>query len=93
MTYATSRYIKLVEGSFLPLTVPRDFAQKKKKKLFLGRDGNFAPPYLTRPSPLRPCGFSPPCKGDGAGMGQDFRPAPPHPRPTPPRPALIRVKL
>ena len=32
MTYATSRYIKLVEGSFLPLTVPRDFAQKKKKK-------------------------------------------------------------
>ena len=54
MTYATSRYIKLVEGSFLPLTVPRDFAQKKKKKLFLGRDGNFASPRLTRPSPLRP---------------------------------------
>ena len=46
-----------------------------------------------------PCGFSPPCKGGGAGMGQDFRPTPrggarmglhflDPPCPAPPRPIL-----
>ena len=37
-------------------------------------DGNFAPPHLTCPSPLCSCGFFPPRKGGGAGMGQDFSP-------------------
>ena len=55
-------------------------------------------PRLAWPAPPRfaPCGFSPPRKGDGVGMGQDFRPAPQGragmdlyfldpPRPSPPR--------
>ena len=58
------------------------------------RDGNFSPPRLTRLSPL---GFSPPYKGGGVRMGQDFsptsrgrngfrlfRPTPPLPVPAPP---------
>ena len=53
-------------------------------------------------------GFSPPRKGGGAGMGQDFSPTlwggagmgldfldPPYPRPSlsPPHPALLRVTI
>ena len=55
------------------------------------RDGNFSPPRFA------PSGFSPPRKGGGARMGQDFNPAPRGgvgmgldfldlPRPAPPRP-------
>ena len=33
-------------------------------------------PAWPAPPRFAPCGFSPPRKGDGAGMGQDFRPAP-----------------
>ena len=33
-------------------------------------------PAWPAPPRVAPCGFSPPCKGDGAGMGRDFRPAP-----------------
>ena len=55
------------------------------------RDGNFSPPRFA------PSGFSPPRKGGGARMGQDFSPAPRGgvgmgldfldlPCPTPPRP-------
>ena len=40
------------------------------------RDDNFSLPRLTRPSPLCLHGFSPPRKGSGAGMGQDFSPTP-----------------
>ena len=39
----------------------------------LTRDDNFAPPYLTHPSPR---GFSPPRKAGGTGMRQDFSPTP-----------------
>ena len=66
------------------------------KRFLVSRDGNFALPRLTRPSPLRPVRVFPtPQKwwgGDGArfqtrttGRGGDgftfFRPTPPHPRP------------
>lgn len=72
------------------------------------RDGNFAPPRLTHPSPFRFAsrGFSPPYKGCGVGIGRDFSPTPrvkvgmdlefldpPHPFPAPPYPALMKVKL
>ena len=56
-------------------------------------------PAWPAPPRFAPCGFSPPRKGGGAGMGQDFRPAPrggagmglhfldpPRPIPTPSRP-------
>ena len=33
-------------------------------------------PAWPAPPRFAPCGFSRPCKGDGARMGQDFRPAP-----------------
>ena len=63
-------------------------------------------PLWPAPPPFTPCGFSPPRKGGEARMGWNFRPAPqgragmglhvldpPHPTPSPPRPALIRIKL
>ena len=33
-------------------------------------------PAWPAPPRFAPCGFSPRLKGDGVGMGQDFRPAP-----------------
>ena len=36
----------------------------------------FPRPAWPAPPRFAPCGFSPPRKGGGVGMGQDFRPAP-----------------
>ena len=63
----------------------------------LCRDGNFALPCLTHPSSFHPTWVFPAPKGGGAGMGQDFSPAPrgkagmsldflDQSRPTPPHP-------
>ena len=75
-------------------------------KIIVSRDGNFSPPCLTRPSPLRPALVFPAPQrqwgGNGARFqprttGQDgdgfrpFRPTPPRPSPSPPRPAPPRI--
>ena len=61
------KYRDKVVGSSGPVHLTEDFC------FISPRDGNFAPPRLTRPSPASPCmGFTRPIKV----MGQDFSPAP-----------------
>ena len=57
---------------------PRESVGPHRADLGHSRLGMAILPRLAWPAPPRfaPCGFSPPRKGDGAGMGQDFRPAP-----------------
>ena len=61
-------------------------------------------PAWPAPPRFAPCGFSPPRKGGGAGMGRDFRPAPrggagmglhflDPPRPAPPHPHLTPPRI
>ena len=48
---------------------------KSNKSMFVTRDGNFAPPRLTRPSPASPrAGFPRPTKVVGRGWGKILDP-------------------
>ena len=50
--------------------------EMRKTNVPVVRDGNFAPPRLTRPSPLRPVRVFPAPQRWWGGDGWDFRPAP-----------------